>query len=70
MNKFIENIFKLITLMVIWVITSNYLSLNDFTVISFFLCFFSIIIPLGWISNSIKEQKKGTNFPFFWRNLK
>lgn len=68
MNKLIANILNLITVVVIWVITADYLSSPNSTMISFILCLFSIIIPLRFVSNCRITQKMGTNFPSFWRN--
>jgi len=70
MIKLIENIFILMSVIVIWVITADYLSTPHSKMISFILCFFSIIFPALWISSRVKEQKRGTNSPFFWRNPK
>ncbi|BDQ12349.1 hypothetical protein TEGAF0_15660 [Sediminibacterium sp. TEGAF015] len=70
MLKLIENIFTLMSVIVIWVITADYLLTPNAKMISFILCLFSIIFPALWISNWVKAQKKGTNSLSFWRNPK
>lgn len=58
MNKLIGNIINLMTVVVVWIITADYLSAPNSTIISFILCFFSLIIPLLLISNWMVAQKK------------
>jgi hypothetical protein len=70
MIKLIENIFTLMSVTVIWVITANYLSTPNSAIVSFILCAFSIITPTLWVTSRMKVRKRSSNFPFFWRNLK
>lgn len=70
MVRVIENIYKLMSVIVIWIITVDYLSAPNSTMISVILCFFSIIIPLRLISNCMMAQKKSTNYLSSLRNPK
>jgi len=51
MIKLIENIFTLMSVTVIWVITANYLSTPNSAIVSFILCAFSIITPTLWVTS-------------------